>query len=160
VPQDDEPGRRPEALGEDDLGRAVVVDVGDHRILPHGAGHVVRVLEEGLAGAAVQDPERGLVCVEELVGAVRVKVEGGAGRHAADVGGWDGPTLGEVQVVHAQLGGRGRDDLGDAVAVEVRHTRRGVRLAGPDPREALAGFASVIELEKEQGEWCVRAALH
>ena len=33
-------------------------------------------------------------------------------------------------------------------------------LESDDPREALAGFASVIELEKEQGEWCVRAALH
>lgn len=32
-------------------------------------------------------------------------------------------------------------------------------LESDDPREALAGFASVIELEKEQGEWCVRAAL-
>ena len=32
-------------------------------------------------------------------------------------------------------------------------------LESDDPREALAGFASVIELEKEQGEWCVLATL-
>jgi hypothetical protein len=63
--------------GDHDVGLPIVVDVGDHGVLPQGARRVARGRDEVVPRLAVVHPEVVLVGVDDLGLAVAVEVEHG-----------------------------------------------------------------------------------
>ena len=106
--------------GEDDLGGAICIDIGDERVFVERAGGVPFHGKFHRAGGAVEHPERDLVGVDHFRSSIPLEVKNRApGHRAGPVLDRHAPSRGATPLEHAVGVGTGHADLGGPIPIEV-----------------------------------------